>query len=365
VIPGSIRIKRLGLLRNDALGDTLLTLPVANAVKQYEPSIEVELICQEAFQPLLKGHHDLDAVHADPGGSARALARLIRARHFDALLVLRPTPRNAQAAFLARVPVRVGTAWRAYGLLFNVRWYGHRKLNQLHEVECNLQLLARLIGPVVGMTQLYLPPPAEDEEAAGDIMREAGITTDRPLVAIHPGSRVRPDGRRSALPWPASHFATLAGQLIKRGYQVIITGTAEESRVTGVVAAIDGTIDLTARTHLGELAWLLKSSDTLIANSTGVLHLGAAVGTSVIGIYPASQSMSPVRWGPFGKGHKVFRGPVEVCSRKKCTWEECAEFNCLAKIPPEEVLSVVDRFVSQSPLRIRREGFISAESGQG
>jgi len=365
VIPGSIGVRRLGLLRNDALGDTLLTLPVASAVKQYEPSVEVELICQEAYQPLLKGHPDLDAVHADPGGSARALARIIKARHYDALLVLRPTPRNAQAAWLARVPVRVGTAWRAYGLLFNVRWYGHRKLNQLHEVECNLQLLARLIGPVTGMTQLYLPPPADAKEAAGTILQEAGITADRPLVAIHPGSRVRSDGRRSALPWPTAHFATLAGQLIKRGYQVIITGTAEESGVTGEVAAIDGTIDLTARTHLGELAWLLKSCDTLIANSTGALHLGAAVGTSVIGIYPASQSMSPVRWGPFGLGHKVFCGPVEVCSRRKCTWEECSEFNCLDKIPPEEVLTVVDRFVAQSPLRIRRSGDISIESSHG
>ncbi|MFC1530146.1 glycosyltransferase family 9 protein [Gemmatimonadota bacterium] len=365
MIPGSIAIRRLGLLRNDALGDTLLTLPVATAVKQYEPLIEVELICQEAYQPLLKGHPDLDAVHADPGGSSRALARLLRARKYDALLVLRPTPRNARAAWLARVPVRVGTAWRAYGMLFNVRWFGHRKLNQLHEVECNLHLLARLIGPVVSTTQLYLPPPAAYEEAAGAILQEAGVTSDRPLVAIHPGSRVRPDGHRSALPWPTVHFATLAGLLVKRGYQVIITGSAEESGVTGEVAAVDGTIDLTARTHLGELAWLLKSCDTLIANSTGVLHLGAAVGTSVIGIYPASQSMSPVRWGPFGRGHKVFRGPAEVCNRRKCTWEECAEFNCLQKILPEEVFKVADRFVAQSPFTLRRDESISAESGPG
>jgi ADP-heptose:LPS heptosyltransferase len=336
---------------------------VANAVKQYEPSIAIELICQEAYQPLFKGHPDLNAVHADPGGSARALARILRARKCDALLVLRPTPRNAQAAWLARVPVRVGTAWRAYGMMFNVRWYGHRKLNQLHEVQCNLQLLARLIGPVVGMTQLYLPPPAEDRAAAAAILNEAGFKADRPLVAIHPGSRVRPDGRRSALPWPTAHFAALAKRLVQQGCQVIVTGTAEETRVTREVASIDGTIDLTARTHLGELAWLLKWCDTLVANSTGILHLGAAVGTKVIGIYPASQSMSPVRWGPFGRGHKVFRGPAELCNNRKCTWEECPEFNCLARISPEQVLTVVNRFVAQSPMRARRDRIITSERG--
>lgn len=143
MIPGQIAFERLGLLRNDALGDTLLTLPVASTVKQFAPSIEVELICQDAFRSLLEPHPDLDAVIADPGGSAAALAGVIRSRRYDAIVVLRPTPRNARAAFLARVPLRVGTAWRAYGWLFNTRWYGHRRQNEYHEVEYNLQLLYR------------------------------------------------------------------------------------------------------------------------------------------------------------------------------------------------------------------------------
>jgi len=365
VIPGGIPFRRLALLRNDALGDTLLTMPVASAVKQYEPSVAVELICQEAFQPLLSAHPDLDAVHTDPGGSAAVLARMIRDRSYDAIIVLRPTPRNARAAFLARVPVRVGTAWRGYGMLFNTRWYGHRKLNQLHEVDYNLQLLARLIGPIASTPQYYLPPPAADEDRAAAILKEAGITSGRPLIAVHPGGRVRPDGRRSSLSWPTAHFRTLAGLLMERGYQVIITGTADEEQVTGEVAAVDGTIDLTGETTLGELAWLLKSCDTLIAGSTGVLHLAAAVGSRVVGIYPASHSMSPVRWGPYGRGHKVFRGPEEVCDHRNCTWEDCDEFNCLDRILPVEVLRVAEGFVAQSPLRSMRGRLIKEKGGGG
>jgi len=363
VIPGSIAVKRLGILRNDALGDTLLTLPVASAVKQFEPATEVELICQGTFSPLFETHPDLDAVITDPGGSSLELARILRQRHYDAILVLRPTLRNARAAFFARIPVRVGTAYRAYGMLFNTRWYGHRKLNEHHEVEYNLQLLNRLIGPFSGSPQYYLPPPPEDEASARAILSEAGVGRERPLIAIHPGSRVREDGKRSALPWPTHHYVTLAEKLIEKGRQVIITGTEVESGITGAVSAVEGTIDLTGRTTLGQLAWILKTCDTMIANSTGILHLGAAVGTKVIGIYPGSESMSPVRWGPYGKGHKVFRAPVDICGRRGCAWEECEEYNCLERIPPEEVAVVVEGFVTQSPLRGRR-GESTPERGE-
>jgi len=354
VIPGSIAVKRLGLLRNDALGDTLLTLPVASAVKQFEPATEVELICQDTFVPLFETHPDLDAVIADPGGSSWKLARILRQRHYDAILVLRPTPRNAQAAFFARVPVRVGTAYRGYGMLFNTRWYGHRKMNEHHEVEYNLQLLTRLIGPTSGSPQYYLPPPPGDEASAREMLKDVGVQGGRPLIAIHPGSRLREDGRPSALPWPTPHYVTLAGLLVEKGCQVIITGTEVESEITGAVAAVAGTIDLTGRTTLGQLAWILKTCDTMIANSTGILHLGAAVGTKVIGIYPGTESMSPVRWGPYGKGHKVFRAPVDICGKRRCTWQECDEYNCLERILPEEVVAVVEGFVTQSPLRSRR-----------
>ncbi|MFC1500152.1 glycosyltransferase family 9 protein [Candidatus Zixiibacteriota bacterium] len=354
MIPGSIAIKRLGILRNDALGDTLLTLPVASAVKQFEPATEVELICHESFSSLFKAHPDLDAVIADPGGSSFDLARLLRERHYDAILVLRPTPRNARAAFFARVPMRVGTAYRAYGMLFNTRWYGHRKLNEHHEVEYNLQLLRRLIGPIPGSPQYYLPPPSGDEDSAQKVLSDAGVVRDRPLVAIHPGFRIRPDGKRSALSWPNQHYVTLAELLIARGCQVVVTGTDEDTEMTGAVAAVEQTIDLTGKTTLGQLAWILKTCDTMVANSTGVLHLGAAVGTKVIGIYPGSESTSPVRWGPYGKGHKVFRVPVDICGRRGCAWEECPDYNCLERILPEEVVAVVEGLISQSPLRSRR-----------
>lgn len=362
MIVGERLVNRIGLLRNDALGDTILTLAVASAAKQLDDrSVEVELVCDGAYTQLLAAHPDLDAVVTDPGGPAADLARLLASRNYDALLVLRPTPRNAWAAFRARIPLRVGTAYRAYGLLFNVRWYGHRETNERHEIEYNLELLQRLTGmSAPGGPQNYLPPPPEDEAPARALLKEMGIRSDRPMVAIHPGSRRRADGRHSSLPWPVQHFVTLAGLLIGEDLQVIVTGMAEEAELTSQVAAVEGVVDLTGHTTLSQLAWVFKNCDTLIINSTGTLHLAAAVGTKVVGIYPPAGANSPVRWGPYGPGHMVFTGPAEECRQQKCTWEECPDYNCLEKVLPEDVFVRAIGIIAQSPLRSRWEASTSS-----
>lgn len=339
-------LSRIGLLRNDALGDTLLTLPVATALKRYDPAVEVELICDPAFKGLMQSHPDLDAVLPDEGGPARRFARRLRQRRYDAVLVLRPAPRNAWAVFRARIPLRAGTAYRFYGPLFNVRWYGHRKNNRRHEVEYNIELLERLLGQDTGHPQYYLPPPPSAEEDARGLLRGAGVRGDRPLAALHPGSR------GSALAWPVEHYAELAAMLRREEVQVVITGVEEESDLTARVSrAAPGSVDLTGQTTLEQLAWIYKMCDTMVANSTGTLHLAAAVGTKVLGLYPAAEVNSPKRWGPYGPGHKVFRGPVDNCP--ECVGEECPVYNCLEMVQPEEVLRVALGIIAQSPLRSR------------
>ena len=340
MIPGAATVGHVGLLRNDALGDTLLVLPAATAIKRYDRNIRVELVCDPAYADLLRAHPDLDDVVADPGGSARELAQTLRAQRYDALLVLRPTPRNTWAAFRARVPLRIGTGYRAYSVLFNRRWFGHRRTNQKHEAEYNLELVRKLIGKDPGPPQYYLSAPPGEREAAEALLTETGLDRTRPMVAIHPGSR------GSALAWPPERFARLAAGLRQDGIQVLVTGVASEADLTAPVAAAEGVVDLTGRTNLGQLAWIYKHCDCMLANSTGTLHLAAAVGTKVVGIYPAAEINSPVRWGPYGPGHKTFRGPVDNCP--KCIGSECPVYNCLELLAVEDVLRVVKGVAAQS-----------------
>jgi ADP-heptose:LPS heptosyltransferase len=57
---------------------------------------------------------------------------------------------------------------------------------------------------------------------------------------------------------------------------------------------------------------VLSQARTVVANSTGPLHLAVAVGTQVVGLYPGVRIMSPVRWGPVGEGHVVIQPAGEL-----------------------------------------------------
>ncbi len=356
---GEKPLERLGLLSSDTLRETVLTLAVATAAKQYDRAIQVDLICDSAYAQLLEAHPDLDDVVADTGGSSAELTLLLKSHRYDALILLQPNLRNAMAAFRARIPMRVGPVFRAYGLLFNVRWYGRRRKNEKHEIEYSLEMLSLLTGTMPGNPENYLPPPPADQAPALALLKERGVREDKPLVAIHPASRVDSEDRYSTLPWPLENFVSLVRLLRQKDYQVIITGMSEDAELASPLAAVDGVVDLTGHTTLGQLAWVLKECDSMVGNSTGTLHLAAAVGTKVIGIYPPAGNSSPVRWGPFGPGHKVFSCSEEECGRLECEWENCPACNCLAGISPEEVFEVAEGIIAQSPLRTRWKGSTS------
>lgn len=352
MIPPGEAVDRVGLIRNDALGDTLLALPVATALKRFDKELQVELVCRPAYMDLMRAHPDVDAVVGDPGGKARELARELRLRQYDAVIVLRPTPRNAWAAFRARIPVRVGTSYRAYSPLFNQPWHRHRKHNVRHEIEYNIEMAETLLGCPLGNPQFYLSPPPEEKGEAEAMLAREGIDRDKLIMAVHPGNR------GSSLAWPVGHYVSLVQKLREQDIQVVVSGIAEEKEITEQVAAVPGVVDLTGRTTLGQLAWIYKYCDTIVSNSTGTLHLAAAVGTKVVGIYPAAKINSPTRWGPYGPGHKAFRGPVDNCP--KCIGEECPVYNCLEMVPVKDVLRVALGVSAQSPHHGKWVGSTSA-----
>jgi ADP-heptose:LPS heptosyltransferase len=93
--------------------------------------------------------------------------------------------------------------------------------------------------------------------------------------------------------------------------------------------------DIAGQTDLRTLAAVLSLARVVVANSTGPLHLAAAVGTRVVGLYPSRKAMSPRRWGPVGEPHRVMQPDSIECH---CPPRGC---QCMEKITVDQVAEEV------------------------
>jgi ADP-heptose:LPS heptosyltransferase len=233
----------------------------------------------------------------------------VRRSSFAAAIVLRPTLRNALLVAAAGIPCRVGTAFRAYSWFFTHRVRQHRRGSGRHELELNLGLLDPFRGfDRAGGDESEVPLPWVPVGPEARRAARALVGDGKPYVVLHPGSG------GSASEWPPEHFARLGSALKARHeLQVVVTGVAAESAlVARVAAAVPGALPLAGRTSLPVLAALLAGARAVVAASTGTLHLAAAVGTPVVGVYPALPDISPVRWGPRGQTAVALAAPMTV-----------------------------------------------------
>ncbi len=326
---GEKGFKNILVVRNDRLGDLVLALPAATVLKRRFPEAKLTYLVSKNTASLIPLAHDIDEALIDTGKSFFELAGMLRAYRFDATVLLHPTLRLAAALWLTGIPVRIGTAYRGYSLLFNRRVKQHRKQNLKHELEYNLDLVCQGLGFQPADGQRYLPPVLTvPDELKENLVKEYG----RDFILIHPGCS------GSSKPWPLASFAKLADRIQGAGGRVIISlGPQELDLKTSLKKHLTAEVGWAENLPLKDMAALISLAKVLVTNNTGPLHVAVAVNTKVIGLYCPTCEIK--RWGPYGVEHAVIRPPAGSCP--KCPGQKCPEYDCMEKITVEEVLAKV------------------------
>ena len=181
---------------------------------------------------------------------------------------------------------------------------------------------------------LLLPP--EEPEKAADILAEHFGAVPPRLLAFHP------TGSDPYKWWPAASFVEL-GNFLYESYQaplLIISGKSDRPQAEAIAARINGpTLVTGGRFPLLTVAALLSQCRLLVANDSGPLHLGLALGVPTIGLLGADD---PRRVGPYGVDWGVaLHQRDEVCAREPCLLKKCPENRCLTTIKVSEVITLI------------------------
>ncbi len=111
-------------------------------------------------------------------------------------------------------------------------------------------------------------------------------------------------------------------------------GAAEDrplvNALAGQVAPLT-MLDLCGQTRLPQLAALTREADLVISNDTGPLHLAAAAGARVLGIYTCTD---PNLTGPIGPRAATVQSRV-WCAPSFC--KSCNRLECMAELTPDRV----------------------------
>lgn len=307
-----------------------------DALKSKFPDAVVDLLVQNRVYELVSDYPNINKVHSIEKVSYRAVKEICLKNHYDLGIAVYPTFSVALGLYIGRVKYRLGTAYRWYSFLFNIRNHQHRKDSIKHESAYNLDLLSELNLICHKELAVEIQVKSEHVSSALGKLFDAGIKLDESFIVIHIPSL------SSAKVWSDKNFTELLRMIllnVNNCYNVILTGTTgDDDQVKQVMASIPenkrifGVFNL----NLKELAAVLQQAKLFIGNSTGPIHIAAAVGTFVVGLYSPVKVESQVRWGPLNEKKKIFVPPKDDNTR-----------DVMNDIMPVEVYNFINNYLEK------------------
>jgi heptosyltransferase-3 len=328
--------ERILVIKLRYIGDVILSLPVVIRLREAFPKAHVTMLVNAGTEQVAEGHRAVDdvlVVERSNLGRQWNLIRELRRRHFDLAIDLTDGDRSAILSWLSGAAQRIGynseNRWRGklYNHIVSVDGEG------LHMIRYHLAS-TEAIG-------LSGRPPApsmriapEAKVAAERLLRDVNIDLSGPVVCLHPGARWWFKA------WPTDRFALLADRIqLHTNAQALFVGGSQDRLAGEKIAAAMSTPHRTVvgKTTLQELAAILERATLLVSNDNGPMHMAAAVGTAVIGLFGPSD---PAVWGPWGEKHVTFYKHMDC---RACFHPDCfrGEDNCMRRINVEEVWPAV------------------------
>jgi heptosyltransferase I len=296
---------RFLLVRLGSMGDVIHAVPAAAALRDTFPGARIDWAIDPKWARLLEGNPDItEVIEADrkSAGGVASTVRKMRAAEYTHAIDFQALYKSALLAFASGAPRRIGfqSSYAREGLA-SLLYTSCLNPQGAHKVEHNLTL-AEFAGAKNPSPRFPLAICAEDEERAA---RELAAHSLGDFYVLNPG------GGWLSKCWPAQRYGELHRTLAKRyGWRGVVTfGPGEESLSRELIQAAGDPPPIAILLGLGPLMALMRRARFLVSADTGPLHLAAALGVQVVGLFGPTD---PARNGPYSldaSRHVVLRNP--------------------------------------------------------
>ncbi len=255
-------------------------------LKDREPARNLDVLAPSWSLPIVARMPEIrhgiasETGHGELGlATRRAVANGLKSANYGRAIIL---PRSFKAAlipWLAKIPQRTGFRGESrYWLINDVRPFDDSVLDQTVKRFVALGLSSSEPLPAISNPSLQAVKKHQER-----LLKDLGLSTERPIIAMMPGAEYGP-----AKCWPLQYFSELAVLLEHAGYTVWVLGSDKDAAAGAQVAATSTAINLCGRTALADVIDLLAMCEQAVSNDSGLMHIAAAVGIRVHGIYGSS-----------------------------------------------------------------------------
>jgi heptosyltransferase-1 len=337
------------IVRLGAMGDILHALPTATTIRAALPDATIGWLVEEKWTELLAAQGQtcgpvINVIHAVNtqrwrsrmfSGYIRAeisnAIKAIRALRYDAALDFQGAIKSALFAALSGAKVKAGFVnprESAARFLYSERFprCGDHVIEQNHGLA--VQALKKHLdqGQPEARINLLAPELPKDEAAAAWAQAEIQRLGIASFVIINPGAGW------GAKQWPPERYGEVARALALHGLKTLVNAAPGEEALAETVVQASGGNAFELRCTVGQLIAFTRRARLFVGGDTGPLHLAAALGIPVVGLFGPTD---PVRTGPFGTKSVVLRHP-----ESKTTFSHHSDpEEGLLKISADEVIS--------------------------
>jgi lipopolysaccharide heptosyltransferase I len=330
--------RRICIVKPSSLGDVVHAFPVLHAVRARWPEARISWVINGSLRGLVDGHPEIDEVIAydrgrvgfTPDGvrTVSSLLDRLRRGRFDLTIDLQGLLRSGLMTAATMAPARVGLRGSREGAFW---FYTHQlagPIGSCHEVDRLLQV-AEAFGADISRPRFVLAVSGQDRDWARRVLEPV----PKPRVVLNPGARWMTKR------WPPEHFAVVGRLAVAElGAGLVAVGASEDRPLVDSIRTALGPIgmlDLCGKTSLPRLAALAAEADLFVSNDTGPLHLAAAAGARVVGIFTCTD---PGRTGPYGDRARVVASKIGCAASYLKT---CDRLDCMTELTPARVWRVV------------------------
>ena len=329
----------------------LMSQSLYRRLKAQTPECSIDVLAPDWCRAILERMPEVNNTIAMPVGHGslqldvrRKLGRFLAQQNYDQAIVLPNSLKSALVPWFADIPLRTGWLGEMrYFLLNDPRKLSKRAFPLM--VERYAALAEKSPASAAELPPILPPQLRVDSQLQQQALQEFGLK-QQGLIGFCPGAEFGPAKR-----WPHYHYAELASKLIAQGHQVACFGSAKDTEVVEQIreqlpenqrAALVG---LAGKTSLPQAVDLLAACDAVVSNDSGLMHVAAAVGTSLVALYgPTSPDFTP----PLTDRAQVIRLIDGYLKIRKGDQDQ-GYHQSLIDISPERVLQALQQFESPKP----------------